>query len=179
MNAYQTLLAMIAAAGLAGCAGTPAWEKPKPRPRLIEEKPVEKPKETPKEMPKETMKETTEKYERVPLAVIYYAEDKTTAALLRGYAKLSGVHPVEAAFEADKDKNGIASYSELSDMIEEYRKKHGGEIKLLPEQDGTVFSQAKTITLPKKRAAEMKKEYDNAESYERMMMRNNWEKTYK
>jgi hypothetical protein len=163
----------------AGCSSYPDYDvKRRAQPLVADNytaKPVEAPKEAPKETPKIVPKPA---YTAIPFEVVYQAEDAQTAALIRGYSQLSGTTEFEAAVAADKDQNGVASFTEISDLIVEFTKANGGEIKLMPVKDGVQFKYSKTVQLPEKRASEMKKEFDSAKAYDKATMLKNWEKVY-
>ncbi len=163
MSLIRNITLALAAAGIAGCAGSPAWDKPKVRSRLVEEKTaVEKP-----AAPKAPAIEYTD----VEVKLTYGAEDNQTADLIRAYAVLIEKDEATAASIADNDKNGVVSFGEISDSISVYRKDKGiGELTLRPVKGGETLQYTGKVRMPKSDVSAFNEKYANATLYEKVQM---------
>lgn len=167
MNLFQKTMLALAAAGIAGCASSPTWDKPKVRSRLVEDKTavVEKPSVAPKAPAIE--------YIDVKVELTYGAEDEQTADFDRAYAVLIEKDEVTAAFIADKDKDGVVSFAEISDLISSYRKDKGiGELTLQPIKGGKTLKYTGKINMPKSDVNAFNEKYAKATAYEKVEMLN-------
>ena len=164
MSLVRNITLALASAGILGCASAPAWDKPKVRSRLVEEKTaVEKPAVAPKAPAIE--------YTDVEVKLTYGAEDNQVADLARGYAVLIEKDEVTAASNADKDKNGVVSFAEISDEISAYRKNKGiGELVLRPVKGGETLQYTVKVRMPKSDVPAFNEKYAKATLYEKVQM---------
>jgi len=158
MNLTQRLM-ILGALAAAGCSSSPDYEPPKKRDRPVIEDKVEAPVKIETPIKVEPSKDTTTPklpedapkpaYQAVTFEVVYEADSKHVAAVVRGSAKLTGKTDYQAAQETDANKNGKLSSVEISDRLEAVRKEKGLAVLDVPYvKDGSDIKYVVTLDIP-------------------------------
>jgi len=169
MNLAQRLM-ILGTLAAAGCSSYPDYEAPKKRDKpVIEDKvevavkietpvKVDPPKDTttPK-LPEDAPKPA---YQAVAFEVVYNVQTKQVAAMVRGFAKMTGKSELETSVGLDTDKDGKITSVETDNGLKAYSASTGIVTINLPYvKDGSDIKYAVTLDIPSAEAEAIKSRF--------------------